>query len=107
VRLAKKKGEKIKLKCKCGHTEAYHVNDIMAGTNRMISLLGSGIFLIGTPVVVYLIWNTIGGTHYPYAISALLGGGLMPFLIYRAITKYESDKKRMFNQYKIRNTAEI
>ncbi len=31
----------------------------------------------------------------------------MPFLIYRAITKYESDKKRMFNQYKIRNTAEI
>lgn len=102
VELAKKKGETIEIECKCGHSGSYHVDDITAGNNRFISILSSVIFLIGTPMVVYLIWKTIGRINHPYAITALLGGSLIPFLIYLALTKSQRDKQKTFNRYRTR-----
>jgi hypothetical protein len=100
VELMKKKGENIDVKCKCGHADSYHVNDITAGNNRVISILSSVIFLVGTPVIIYIIWRTIGGVNYPYAVAALLGGGVIPFLIYLTITKSQQDKLSTFNRYR-------
>ena len=102
VELSKKKGENIEIKCKCGHVDKYHVDDITADNNRFISILSSVIFLVGTPFVVYIIWKTLGGVHYPYAVAALLAGGLIPFLVYMAITKSQRDKQSLFNRYRTR-----
>lgn len=102
VELSKKKGENIDIKCKCGHSDSYHVDDITADNNRAISILSSVIFLIGTPIIVYVIWKTIGGVNYPYAVAGLLGGGVIPFIIYLTITKSQRDKQSTFNRYRTR-----
>lgn len=100
VELMRKKGENIDVKCKCGHANSYHVNDITASNNRVISILSSVIFLVGTPVIIYMIWRTIGEVNYPYAVAALLGGGVIPFLIYLTITKSQQGKLSTFNRYR-------
>ena len=101
--LYRKKGETIDLKCKkCGHNDKYHVDSITADTNRLISILSSTIFLLGTPLFVFIIWKNIGKVNYPYAIVGLLAGGVIPFLIYLTINKSDQSRRNMFNRFKVK-----
>lgn len=73
VALAKKKGERFGLQCKCSHSDRYHVNELTADTNKIIALFSASIFLLGSPYGSYKIMKLIGWTYYPYAACAILG----------------------------------
>lgn len=101
VALAKKKGERFSLECKCGHSNSYHVNEIAADTNKIIALFSSAIFLLGTPYVSYKVMKLIGWNYYPHAVSALLGVAFIPFLIYWSINVTQQRRQSRFNRHKI------
>jgi hypothetical protein len=101
--LVRKRSENIEIKCnRCGHTDKYHVDEISAEANKFIGILSLVVILFGTLFVSYVIWNNIGKVNYPYAIVGLLGGGLIPILIYTTISKSQRDKQNLFNRHKIR-----
>jgi len=103
LQLARKKGENIEIKCKtCGQTNKYHVDDIKADNNKALTIFNSVIFLLGTPLLVYIIWRNIGQANYPYAVAGLLGGGLIPIYIYITISKSQRDRQNMFNRHRVR-----
>src|SRR5688572_26707471 len=104
VHLARKRGEYIDMECKkCGHKDKYHVDNVTAESSRFILILSSTIFLVGTQLMVYLIWKNIGSVNHPYAIAGLLGGGLIPILIYMTISKSQRERQRVFNRYKVKS----
>jgi hypothetical protein len=104
ARLARKRGEFIQHKCRnCGSTFEYHVDLITAVNNRVVSVFASLILLVGTPLIVYLILKNVAVVHYPYALAGLIGGGLLPILVYLAITWSQNDRQRIFNRYKLKS----
>jgi hypothetical protein len=102
VELSKSKGDKIKLTCKhCGQTGFYYVNTINATDSKIAQIIGLTIFVIGTPLTFYLIWDYIFRFTYIYVISGLIGLIGVPFMIYSIIEKEQRKKIRLFNNYKI------
>jgi hypothetical protein len=103
LQLVRKKSENIEIKCNmCGHTDKYHVDEISAESNKFLGILSLVIILFGTLFVSYVIWRNIGKVNYPYAVAGLLGGGLIPILIYTTISKSQRDKLNRFNRHKVR-----
>ena len=103
VELSKTKGDKIKLTCKqCGKTDFYHVNKIKATESKIAQIIGLIIFIIGTPLTFYLIWDYIFRFTYIYVIASLIGIIGVPFMIYSIIEKEQTKKVRQFNNFKIR-----
>ncbi len=100
VELSKSKGEKIELTCKhCGQTDFYHVNKINATESRIAQIIGLTIFVIGTPLTLYLIWDYLFRFLYIYVIAGLIGIIGVPFMIYGIIEKEQRRKVRLFNNY--------
>src|SRR5215204_2942004 len=103
VQLVTRRGENIDLKCeKCGQSKQYHVDDISAEADRFMTILNSIILLIGTPLIIFIIWKTIGGLTYIYAIAGLLGTALVPLFVYMTIAKSQRERQHTFNRHKIR-----
>ena len=106
VELAKKRTENLEIECqKCGHIDKYHVDDIMADSNRIVSIINLTILIIGTPLIAYLIWTNLGGVRlFELRLLAvgLFGVILIPFLIFLTITKSQQEKQRLFNRYKLK-----
>jgi hypothetical protein len=68
------KGKTIELICKsCGLKEKYHLNNLKAIPSKISLIVGLGIFLIGTPLIIYLTWNLIFESLNIYLISSLIG----------------------------------
>ena len=103
VRLAKKKGEKFELRCdKCKSIDLYHVDEINAEENKIILIVGLMIFIIGTPLILYLIWDYI----FQFAnVRAIVGFVTMigiPFIFFLIINENEEKRVRTFNRFKLR-----
>mgnify|MGYP006995672951 CR=1 FL=1 len=102
VELSKSKGNKIELTCNhCGQTDSYHVNKIKATESKIAQIIGLIIFIVGTPLTLYLIWGYIFRFTYIYVIAGLIGLIGIPFMIYAIIEKEQRKKIRLFNNYKI------
>lgn len=102
VELSKSKGNRIELTCKkCGQKDFYHVNRIKATESKIAQIIGLIIFLVGTPIVFFWIWDYIFQFVYIYVVAGLVGLIGVPFMIYSVIEKEQSRKVRQFNRYKI------
>ena len=102
VELSKSKGDKIELTCNhCGQTDFYHVNEIKATESKTAQIVGLIIFVIGTPLAFYLIWDYIFRFTNIYAIAGLIGIIGVPFMVYSVINRDQKRKVRLFNNYKI------
>ncbi len=102
VELSKSKGDKIELTCnQCGQTDIYHVNKIKATENKIAQIIGLIIFVIGTPLTIYLIWDYIFQFAYIYVIASLIGLIGVPFMVYSVIEREQREKVRQFNKYQI------
>jgi len=92
---------KIGFKCrKCGQTDKYDINDVFA-KSKIIQILALVIFLIGTPLVLILLWDYIWTFRNVYAVATMTGLIMIPSLIYGIMTKNINMKQRTFNQIKI------
>ena len=102
VGLSKAKGNKIELTCNyCRKTDYYHVNQIRATESRFAGLTALIIFLIGTPLTIYLTWDYIFQFSYIYIIAGLTGIIGVPITVYSIIEKEQRDKISRFNYFKI------
>jgi uncharacterized membrane protein len=96
------KGKTIELICKsCGLKEKYHLNNLKAIPSKISLIVGLGIFLIGTPLIIYLTWNLIFESLNIYLISSLIGIIGIPLTVYTIIEKNEIMKVKNFNDFKI------
>ncbi len=102
VELSKSKGEKIELNCNyCGQKDFYHVNKIKATESKTAQVTGLIIFIIGTPLTFYLIWDYTFRVAHIDAIVGLIGIIGVPFMVYSIINMEQKRKVRLFNMYKI------
>jgi uncharacterized membrane protein YuzA (DUF378 family) len=102
VELSKAKGEEIELSCKSFlRTDSYHVNSINATESKLAQIVGLLIFLLGTPLIIYCLWDYMFRSSYIYAIAGLAGIITVPFMIYSVMEKEEREKVRNFNHFKI------
>ncbi|MFD1293836.1 hypothetical protein ACFQ5N_08320 [Lutibacter holmesii] len=109
--LSLEKGENIELFCKeCSTKSCHHPNDINAKKNRVISIIGFLIFVIGT----ILIYHFIGEFYLEYkeqfeskknfsSFGKLLGAFAIPFIIFQLIENIQMRNVRRFNSYKIKD----
>jgi hypothetical protein len=101
--LAKQKGENLELSCNhCDQTDVYHVNKIYAAENRKFSLFAAFAFLIGTPLVFYLIWDYLFQFSQIYVIAGMVAITGFPFIVYSIIEKEQRNKVKRFNSYRLR-----
>ncbi len=92
---------KIDLKCrKCGQKDKYDINDIFA-KSKIIQILALVIFVLGTPLILYLLWDFIWTFRNVYAVAVMTSIILTPSTIYIIMTKNIERKQMTFNQNKI------
>lgn len=99
--LARKLGEQIDLNCNsCGTWKQYHVNEIKAEENKIISLMALLILFGGTIGIFIYLWRYIFNSSGVLAVAGLLGVLTIPFLVYQAINSSQSNKVDYFNSKK-------
>jgi len=96
VELSKRKADKVELTCnQCRQTDFYHVNETRATESKIAQTVGLLIFIIGTPLTFYFIWDYIFRFAYIYIIAGLIGLIGVPIMIYSIIEK-EQKKKSVY-----------
>ena len=96
--LAKKIGKNPELQCNyCNETHKYNLNEIKAVPNKILLLIASAIFLIGTGLTIYFLWDYFFKTSDIYSIAVLAGMIGFPYLIYEAINSIHRQKINYFN----------
>ncbi len=102
TRLAMTQGKKLELKCKkCGQTQKYHVNELIAEESKIALIIGLLIFLVGTPLTVYWLWGYLFKVALIYStitIAALIG---VPLTIFTLIERGQREKVSRFNSFKL------
>jgi len=102
VELSKSKGDKIELTCNnCGQTDFYHLNKIIATESKISQIIGLAIFIIGTPLTIYFIWDYFFRFTYIYVIASLIGFIGVPYMVYSVLKREQKKKVRLFNKYKV------
>jgi hypothetical protein len=99
IELAMEKGDKIELKCKkCSQVNKYHVNLIYANKNKLVELFALSILIIGTIVILKIIFAYVWETSNIYGIG--LGLILIPVTIYSIIVSRNGKRISNFNTFK-------
>jgi predicted nucleic-acid-binding Zn-ribbon protein len=97
--LAIERNEFFQIEClHCGERQEVHVNMIKAKKSQWIMLLAYSILMIGTPIVFWLIWPYV---MHPSGDVGLIGVVVIPFAVYKTISKSEEKRVRVFNEYRI------
>lgn len=108
--LSFEKGDKIELNCKeCLSQNIYHPNQIKAKKNRLISIFGFLIFIIGS----VLIYHYLGEFYFEYkeyiesqksysSFGKIIGALAIPFIIFQLIENSQIKKVKRFNSYYIK-----
>jgi hypothetical protein len=103
IELAKSEGEFIEQNCKsCDNKTKNHVDDFQATPSKFAHVIASLIFLIGTPIVLYLIWDVLWMLKRSYSILVVAGLVLVPITVYVLILKDDRRKVRSFNNHKMK-----
>jgi len=91
-------GDKIELDCKnCNTTKKYFIDDLRAKKSKIALIIASIIFIIGTPIVLILLWDYIWQTGLYGALGLILIIGI-PSTIYGIINKNDSQRISLFNR---------
>lgn len=99
VEFKKSKGDSLKLTCKsCNKTDKYYIDNIKAKESKFALLIAFMLFLIGTPILFFSLWDYFLKVNYFYGMLGLLIPLTIPSIIYMVISKNESSKVRLFNQ---------
>lgn len=103
VQLARQKGDQIELTCSyCNATQKYPVDEFSAVPNRLLQAIAPVSFLIGTPLIIWLIWDVIWRLTLSYAILVASGLFLLPVIIYGLILKNDRTRVNAFNRHRFR-----
>lgn len=99
VEIKKSVGDSLQLKCKsCNKTDKYRIDTIKAKESKLALFFAFIIFLIGTPIMLFFLWDYFLKANYLYGILGLLLPLIIPSVIYMIVNKNESSKVRLFNQ---------
>lgn len=103
IEFAMSEGEIKKIQCKnCGTTFELFVNDINAKKSNLASLVAGLIFLLGTPLIVFLLKDFLLEIRGPYSVLVISGFFLVPSIIYFIILKDDGKRVSAFNRLKIK-----
>lgn len=103
VEFALRDGDEQIYFCKaCGHEDKYHVDSFTAAPNKLIQVVASIVFLIGTPIGIYLLWDIIWAMTYSYAILGVAASGLIPIAIYMLLLRDDRRRVSAFNNHKLK-----
>jgi hypothetical protein len=103
VELARSKGEYLELTCKnCNTTGKYHVDSLSASPSRFTQIVAFLIFILGTPTLIYFIWEPLWTLTWSYAILAIAGLLLIPVTVYGLILKDDQRRVSSFNRHKLK-----
>ncbi len=103
VQLARQQGDQIELTCKnCNSTEKYPVDNFSAVPNRLLQTIALLAFLIGTPLVIWLIWDVFWNLTMSYFILVATGLFLVPGIVYGLILKNDRTRVNAFNRHQFR-----
>lgn len=93
VELAKSESEFLEMYCKSCNTSAkYHVDSFNAEPNKLAIITATAVFLIGTPLVFYFIWDLLLELTWSYSILKVAGLLLIPVIVYGIILKNDRRK---------------
>lgn len=94
--LARSKGEYLELSCNnCNTVEKYHVDNLFASPSRLAQIVAFLIFILGTPILLFFIWEPLWTLTLSYAIIAIAGLLLLPITVWIDI-KGRSKKSKFF-----------
>ena len=103
VELAKSEGEFLERHCKNCNTKAkYHVDSFIAQSSKIAIITATVVLLIGTPIVLYFIWDILFKLVWSYAILSVAGLLLIPIIIYGLILSDDRRKVDSFNGHKLK-----
>ncbi|MBW1294993.1 hypothetical protein [Aquimarina litoralis] len=103
VEFAIQEGESKKINCeKCGADSEFSVDELYTKPSK-IAQIGAGlIFLIGTPLMFFLINPVFTGTQSHYSIYFVGGFLLVPVVAYAIINKQDQTRVSDFNRRKLK-----
>lgn len=105
VELAKSESEFLEMYCKSCNTSAkYHVDSFNAEPNKLAIITATAVFLIGTPLVFYFIWDLLLELTWSYSILKVAGLLLIPVIVYGIILKNDRRKVNSFNRHKLKGS---
>ena len=91
------KKNEIKLNCKhCNESSINHLNNVYA-ESKIANILALIIFIVGTPILLFLIWDLIWSFQSAYAVLMIVGILTAPSIAYTIITKNIRNKQNNFN----------
>jgi len=103
VEFAMKEGEIKKLDCKnCGGNTEIHVDQLIAKHSKIAQLSAGLIFLIGTPLVFFLVDPVLTGSRNHYVIYIVAGFLLIPVFAFAVINKQDQTRVSDFNKRKLK-----
>jgi hypothetical protein len=96
-------GENKTLNCKnCGTNTDFHVDELYTKESK-IAQIGAGlIFLIGTPIMFFLVNPIFTGSRNHYVIYIIGGFLLVPGIAYGLIKKQDQTRVSSFNRSKLK-----
>jgi len=108
--LSFEKGDKIGLTCKkCLMNHSYHPNKIKAKKNRLISIIGFLIFIIGSVLIYHYIGEfylehkeSIESQKSYSSFGKVIGALAIPFMIFQLIEYSQMRNVKRFNSYLIK-----
>ena len=103
VVFAMENGEIVKLQCeKCGSQEKYHVDTFSTKPSKLSLIIASIIFLVGTPVTLFLVWDEIMNSGCILCITSLFIPIIIPSLIYGIMVKNDRIRVNYFNRHNVK-----
>jgi hypothetical protein len=103
VGFAMENGEFVEIKCdQCSAIGKYHIDTFYAKSNKSSLIIAVIIFLIGTPLMLYLVWDKIINSGCVLCIAVIIIPIIIPSLIYGIIVKNCRIKTNAFNRHKLK-----
>ena len=92
-------GETKSVLCKnCTVKNKFHINDLQAKESKFAIIISGIIFLIGTPLIIYLFYDYLIATHNPYFTLVIVGFVAVPMTVFGIIRKQDLIRVRSFNR---------
>ena len=103
IEFAMQVGENKSLNCKdCGIKTVFHVDELYTKESK-IAKIGAGlIFLIGTPLIFFLVNPIFTNSRNHYVIYVIGGFLLVPVIAYGIIKKQDQIRVNSFNRNKLK-----
>ncbi len=103
VEFAMQDGETIKLNCaNCGANTEIHVDKLVAKPSKIAQIIALSLFVIGTPLLFFLINPIFSGSRNHYVIYIIGGFMLIPVLAYAIINRQDQTRVSDFNRRKLK-----